>query len=102
MIAASLSSLPLATISDTVRLPFFYDWNIALVFLVSFPCVVVLTTSDQNALHTALQRVQLDGTLTIDSDCIPELAMQWERRFRVANIVGQVVGVGIGAMLTCF
>jgi hypothetical protein len=62
--AAALSPLPLIETSNTLRLPFFRDWNVAFMFLVSFPCLIVLILTDDRALTSALERVQLDGTVS--------------------------------------
>ena len=95
-IAASMGSLSLTQATPPLRLPFLHDWNVALMFLVSFPCVMVLTLTDQHALSTALARVQDDGTVTIDADAAGRLRRRWQHRFLAANVAGQILGVIVG------
>lgn len=100
--AALIGSLPLIEPTSTLRLPFLHDWNIALMFLLSFPCVMVLTLTDQHALTSALARVQADGTVTISLDAADGLRSRWEQRFLIANVIGQAVGLAVGLGLVFF
>lgn len=94
--AALLSPLPIAA-SPALRLPFLYDWNVAFMFLVSFPCLMVLTLTDQQALTVSLRRVQLDGTLVVSPPESAALAGRWRARFRRINIAAQVTGIVAGS-----
>jgi len=107
-IAAAILYVPLAiaalTGSDpaSVTLPFFHDWNIAWTLLVSFPCLVAFTITDQAALNTSLQRIQLDGILMIPPDVARELKRVWEHRFGVVNRFALVLGAVGGAAIAAF
>jgi hypothetical protein len=52
LLVAKLSPLPLATFSSALHLPFLFDWNVAFMFMVSFPLLLVLTITDQHVLAT--------------------------------------------------
>jgi hypothetical protein len=101
-ITALISAIPLGTPSNSLKLPFLHDWNIALMFLLSFPCVMILTLTDQHALTSALNRVISDGTVALGGEAAIRLRGKWEKRFRIVNIAGQSLGVIIGLSLTYF
>ena len=100
--AALLGPLPLSSTTHALRLPFLYDWNVAFMFLVSFPCLIVLTVTDDRALASSLKRVQLDGTVTVSESDATALASRWKRLFRVTNIAAQWTGLTIGTLLAYF
>lgn len=102
ILAAWLSPLPIAEPTATLRLPFLYDWNVAFMFVVSFPLVLVLTITDQNALEDSLQQVLRDGIVLIPSEAAATLSSKWRRKFRSVNIAAQVFGIGIGGTLAFF
>src|SRR4051812_1076293 len=45
LLAALLGDNPVITRTDAVRLPFLRDWNVAFMFLVSFPSIIALLVS---------------------------------------------------------
>src|SRR5262249_56405019 len=65
LLGALLSPLSLTTPSPTHRLPFLCDWNVLFMFLVSFPCLVMLTVTDYRYLGAALKSIESDGTIVI-------------------------------------
>jgi hypothetical protein len=102
ILTALLGPLPVAKAAPTLRLPFLYDWNVAFMFLVSFPLLLVLTISDQDELATSLRRVQLDGIVSIPDDSAATLSSKWQRTFRSVNIGAQAFGIGVGGVLVFF
>ncbi len=82
-------------------LPFLRDLNILFMFLVSFPCLMILTINDQNILVQSLRAVQSDGTVTISERDRRSLNERWRKRFRIVNISGQLLGVAVGATIAC-
>jgi hypothetical protein len=102
LIAAFLSSL--STIAPTAdhRLPFLYDWNVCFMFLVSFPCLLVLTVTDHYVLARALSTVQTDGTITISREDENRLATRWRKLFRAINLAGQALGIVAGGIVAYF
>jgi hypothetical protein len=102
IVAALLSPLSLISWTPPHKLSFLYDWNILFAFIVSFPCLFILSVSDQHVLASALKSVQLDGTVTISEDAAILLSDSWRRRFRIINLFGQVVGVVVGAIVAIF
>jgi hypothetical protein len=100
IVCALMSPLPVAARTATLRLPFLYDWNLAFMFLVTFPSLVILTVTDQYVLASSLRRVQLDGVVSIPEAAARSLSSLWRRRFRSINIGAQLVGVGFGLLLT--
>jgi hypothetical protein len=103
LLLAALFS-PLSLISWTLphKLSFFYDFNILFAFIVSFPCLFILSVTDQRVLSSALKSVQLDGTVTISEDAANSLSACWRRLFRIVNLCGQVIGIIVGAIVAFF
>src|SRR5258707_291358 len=89
--ALFMNPLPIATRTATLHLPFLYDWNVAFMFLVSFPSLLALTVRDQHVLSTALRQVQADGTVLVPEAAATALSPLWRKRFRSVNIVAQVL-----------
>jgi hypothetical protein len=92
----------IATFTPTLHLPFLYDWNVAFMFVVSFPLLVVLTITDQHVLATSLRQVQLEGTVSIPDDSAASLSSIWQRKLRSVNIGAQALGIGIGGTVAFF
>lgn len=80
------------------RLSLGTDVNVLFLFAVSFPAILLLTTTDQAVLDQALSVVQKDGTVTF-SGATPELADVWARNFTVANVLAQALAVVVGAVI---
>jgi hypothetical protein len=100
LFSALLSPIPLFAPSPPEHpLPFFRDWNMLFLFIVSFPAILILTATDQRFLVRALKEVKSAGTLTISDEEKDRLALRWYRRFLNINIVGQGVGILIGICL---
>lgn len=102
LVGAFLSPLSLTVRNETLQLPFFYDWNVLFMFLVSFPCLVILTVTDQQVLTSSLKSIQFDRTITISESDSTHLAIRWKKHFRFINLTGQVLGIIVGAVITYF
>lgn len=97
-----LASLPFSTgtsdlSANSQRLSLLQDWNILFALVFTFPCVFILLLTDQDALARALETVQRDGTVVFADGQAQTLAVTWRRRFLLTNIVGQLVGLAVGA-----
>jgi multisubunit Na+/H+ antiporter MnhE subunit len=101
-LGAALSPLSLVTADGALRLPFLYDWNVAFMFLVSFPCVLMLTVTDQRMLARAIKNMKTDGTITISETDESTLTARWNDFFRKTNPAGQIAGVLVGAVVAYF
>lgn len=99
LIAALMSDLPIARRTPQLHLPFLYDWNVAFMFLVSFPTLMALTIRDEFVLVSSLKQVQTDGVLMIADDVETTLCSKWSRRFQKLNLAAELTGVAIGAIL---
>lgn len=99
VLSALLSPFSLVTPTATHRLPFLCDWNVLFMFLVSFPCLMILTVTDQDELVRALETVQADGTITISDTQKYQLTTRWQTNFHVANVVGQLLGLVVGSVV---
>jgi hypothetical protein len=97
VIAGLFAPLTFAEPSDGHALPFLRDWNTLFMVLVSFPCICILTLTDQRALDDALKIVQSDGAVALSGEDQEAIAANWSRRFKIMNIVGQIVGCLLGA-----
>lgn len=108
--AAALAFLPLflgalhgdpsiITAAGRHRLPFLRDWNVLFMSLVSFPCLLILTVTDQDVLALALKTVQSDGTITISNADKNQLAERWRSYFRITNLAAQLVGLILGGTI---
>jgi hypothetical protein len=80
------------------RLSLGTDLNVLFLFAVSFPAILLLTSTDQAVLDQALSVVQKDGTVTF-SGAPPELTEVWARNFTLANVLAQVLAVAVGALI---
>ena len=99
-IAAYVGSGPRLHPSLAVKLPFFADWNVLFMFLVSFPFMVRLLVSDQGTLSDALKRVQRDGVLLIDPGDASRLVDRWRPRWFLINVLGYVIGIAGGIVIS--
>src|SRR5262245_7696025 len=99
LIGAWLGPHSLVARGAELKLPFFYDWTILFAFLVSFPCLLILTVTDQDVLVQSLQTVESEGTITISPEDKKRVAVRWNGRFRIINLVGQASAAMIGASI---
>ena len=99
LIGAWLGPHSLVVRGAELKLPFFYDWTILFAFLVSFPCLLILTVTDQDVLVQSLQTVESEGTITISPEDKKRVAVRWNGRFRIINLVGQASAAMIGASI---
>jgi hypothetical protein len=76
-----------------------YDWTILFAFLVSFPCLLILTVTDQDVLVQSLKTVESEGTITISPEDKKRVAVRWNGRFRIINLVAQASAAMIGASI---
>jgi hypothetical protein len=99
-----LYPLPLTVQSDadTLKMPFLYDANTIFLFLVSFPCLLILAVTDDRQLSRALHRVQFEGVITISEESGAALAKRWYQVFRTFNAAVQVFSLGAGAVVAHF
>ncbi len=100
--SALLSALPVATRTASLHLPFFYDCNVAFMFLVSFPSLVALTVTDQHVLAASLRQVQTDGIVSVSDNAAACLSQLWAKKFRAVNIGAQIIGIVTGILLALF
>jgi hypothetical protein len=99
LIGAWLGPHSLVVRGAELKLPFFYDWTILFAFLVSFPCLLILTVTDQDVLVQSLKTVESEGTITISPEDKKRVAVRWNGRFRIINLVGQASAAMIGASI---
>jgi hypothetical protein len=88
--------------AGSIKLPFFHDLNSLFMYLVSFPCLVILAATDQETLVEALKSVIADGTVELSAKRQIELADDGSRSFRYYNTAAQLIGVVIGAAVAVF
>jgi hypothetical protein len=99
LVAAALTSdLPLTSATPPHTLPFLRDWNMLCMVLLSFPCVLILTVTDEHVLAAALNTVQSDSTITISQADAADLAARCVRMFRVTNVAAQLLALAAGAL----
>jgi len=99
LIGAWLGPHSLVVRNAELKLPFFYDWTILFAFLVSFPCLLILTVTDQHVLDQSLKTVEAEGIITISPEDKQRVAVRWNGRFRIVNLVGQASAAMIGASI---
>jgi len=83
----------------SVRVPLLYDWNLLFMFLVSFPCLVILAATDPQILTSALRTALSDRTIEISAEGQDSLACEWTKRFRNYNLSGEILGAIIGLLV---
>jgi hypothetical protein len=101
-LAAGTGPVSLFHPTASVKLPFLYDLNVMFMFLISFPCIVILAATDQKTLADALEKVLSDGTIEITDERQIELANSWRKSFRCYNVAGQLLGIVVGAAVAYF
>ena len=99
LIGAWLGPHSLVVRNAELKLPFFYDWTILFAFLVSFPCLLILTVTDQHVLDQSLKAVEAEGIIKISPEDKQRVAVRWNGRFRIVNLVGQASAAMIGASI---
>ena len=102
IISAGLGPLSMTTPSKTLTMPFLYDVSTIFMYVVSFPCLLILTVTDDHLLSESLRRVQVDGILTISEADGTVLADRWYRRFRITNLAAQTLGIVAGGITAYF
>src|SRR5580704_7629133 len=96
LIVAWLGPLPIAVAQAPHRLAFLEDASVMFTFLVSFPCMLILTVTDQRILTRSLNSVRADRTITISDADQAALDKRWNRRFRTTNLAAQALGLLVG------
>jgi len=85
--------------NGATRLPFLFDINIWFMVLVSLPCLLVVAATDNLVLARALERVIIEGVISIPDEKQKQLAADWSRKFASINLVGQTIGAVTGAVV---
>jgi hypothetical protein len=85
--------------SSALNLPFLYDGNVAFMFTVSLPLLVIYTMSDQRVLTTAITLIVREDILALDPETAMRLRVRWEPRFARLNGAGQVVAVLVASVV---
>jgi hypothetical protein len=99
-LAARESGLPMATHTSTLLLPFLHDWNVAFMFLVSFPTLLALTVTDHRVIDWALHRIQSDGIVTFSTAADPaRISRVWQSRYYVLNVCAHIFGAAVGVVV---
>lgn len=101
VIFAWFSPLSMTIRSATLKMPFFYDASTIFLFVVSFPCLLILTVTDQKLLSRSLNRVMADGIVTISEANGMALAERWGRLFQITNLAAQALGLTVGGIVVC-
>jgi hypothetical protein len=96
LIVAWLGPLPMAVAQAPHRLAFLEDASVMFTFLVSFPCMLILTVTDQRILTRSLNSVRADRTITISDADQAALDKRWNRLFRTTNLAAQALGLLVG------
>jgi hypothetical protein len=85
--------------SGSVKMPFFYDLTTLYLFLITLPCLLILTATDDQLLRRALSRVQADGIVEIAEVDGIALAKHWRVIFRRTNFAAEAIGLVAGAIV---
>jgi hypothetical protein len=111
LVAVAITCVPLLigawisgelTLADAHQLRFLRDGSVMFMFLVSFPCMLILTATDQQLLAGSLRTVSADGTLTMPGPEWVSLADRWRRRFRKINRAAQAFGLVLGIVVAYY
>jgi hypothetical protein len=97
LIGAAFSPWPMTVSGGGI--PFLSDIAAQFMVLVSFPCILILTSTDQRALTRSLGIVQADGAITIQKGYREFLARRWQHRFLITNLAAQSLGLLIGGVI---
>jgi hypothetical protein len=102
LIGAAFSPWSMTFSVEGPRIPFLFDAAAQFMALVSFPCILILTATDQRVLTRSLSIVQADGTITIEKGYREVLAKRWRNRFLITNLAAQSLGLLIGGVIAYF
>jgi hypothetical protein len=95
-IGALFTPMSLTIPSKENALPFFRDFDVGFMFVVTLPCLVILAVTDQQVLTNAITKVQVEGTLAMSEGNAMALAQRWSRRFRRLNLAAQALSLILG------
>lgn len=99
LIGAAFSPRSMTVSGEGLRVPFLFDAAAQFMALVSFPCILILTATDQRVLCRSLSIVQADGTITIEKGYRGTFAKRWQHRFLITNVAAQSLGLLIGDVI---
>ena len=81
--------------SPSLQLPYFRDFNVMFMCLVTFPAVFYLLMTEQELLSKSITQVLDQGTITLRIDR-RDLFEKWNKTYGRINVVGQVVAAAVG------
>jgi hypothetical protein len=94
------ATLPTLTVAHgDLKLPFLHDWNVMFLFLVTMPAMLVYLVNDQRLLATALTRTVREDIVALPPHEATALSELWTKRFERVNVIAQVGGAAIGAIV---
>ncbi len=96
LITAILSPPSIILRSQSIRIPFLLDANTNWMFLISLPLLIVFIVTERIMIPSGIGKLKGSGVLSITSDSAYRLKIAWEKRYKVVNILGQIVGIGVG------
>ncbi len=99
-VLAAISLPTLATRSAKLVLPFLLDFNVAWMFLISLPVMVVFLVTERITIPDGIGKIIASGVLEIQDGTAGRIVEEWEKRYRLANIVGQLGGVFMGVAVS--
>lgn len=92
-------SLPKMILHPEVKTPFLLDINLILMFLISLPTLIVFLVTERVIIPDGLRKIKESGVLVtkqLDEDKIVKI---WEKRYQIANVFGQLVGIIVGFLV---
>jgi hypothetical protein len=81
-----------------LKLPFFWDFNMLFMLLISFPMLLYFAVSDQPILINAIKNVTRENILSISIENAQNLVKKWENRFKKFNIISRLCGIMFGGL----
>ena len=93
---AILTQTPLTERSLDAKIPFLFDFNIAWMFLVSFPFIIVLIVTERRTIPLSINQLFLEKVLSIETKTSQQFFSDWQARFGRRNLFGQLIGIIAG------
>ena len=80
----------------------FGDWAVMFAFGISFPAILFMIASDQQALNDAMNGVWKSGVVTESRETVEEFRKKWAGHFKIINLAVQTAGLLLAIVLSYF
>lgn len=102
LITTAFSPQSIIVRSQQVKIPFLLDANTNWMFLISLPLLVIFIVTERILIPSGVGNLIKSGVLSINNEIENSLLSTWEKKYKTANVLGQImgsiIGIGVSAM----